>query len=111
MLSTIISKANTSEQLRDMIERGDAGMNLQPIVELSSEKTLSHHTTHSSIVGHEALFRCPKLKQPIPYLVECAEKSGIMGLLTTSILDNIQHQAKEASPDNETYISINIKTL
>ena len=86
-------------------------MNLQPIVELSSEKTLSHHTLHSRIVGHEALFRCPKLKQSIPYLVECAEKSGIIGLLTTSILDNIQHQAKEASPDNETYISINISPI
>ena len=111
MLSAIVSKANTSEQLRDMIERSETGVHLQPIVKLSSEKTFSHHTHHSTIVGHEALFRCPKLKQPIPYLVECAEKSGIIGLLTTSILDNIQHQAKEASPDNETYISINISPI
>ena len=111
MASAIISKANTSEKLRDMIETGETGLHLQPIVELSGGSALSHHTHHPTVVGHEALFRCPALKKPIPYLIECAEESGIIGLLTTSILDNIKSKIKEQRPGNKTYISINISPL
>ena len=86
MASAIMSKATTSEKLRSLIETGEVGLNLQPIIALYAENSLSHRTHQSKVVGYEALFRCPKLNKPVPYLIQSAEESGIIGLITTSIV-------------------------
>lgn len=110
MASALISKATTAERLRTFIDAGESGLCLQPIVRLDTNYSLNNKG-QQRIAGYEALFRCPRLKKSIQYLISCAEEAGIINSITESILDGIKDELSKIHRNKNAYISINISPI
>ena len=110
MASALISKATTAERLRAFIDAGESGLFLQPIIRLDTNDSLNNKG-QLRIAGYEALFRCPRLKNSIQYLISCAEEAGIINSITESILDGIKDELSKIRHNKNAYISINISPI
>ena len=108
-MAQIISKrAATAGLLQSHLQHSLTSLKLEPIVSLIGSKSSSSGTT---IRGYEALFRCPGIKKPVPYLIQCAEESGIIRMVTESILENVSKHTRSNPDQTKTYVSINISPL
>ena len=109
MASEAVSKAATADTIKQSIESGLSSIKLQPIVRLNNDQDVNTHGI--KIIGHEALFRCPKPKKSMDYLISCAEEAGIIPLITESVLDGIQTEFQVNGCHEDLYISINISPI
>ena len=108
MAQSISNRATTAGLLQSHLQRGLTSLKLEPIVSLNGTESSSHGPM---VRGYEALFRCPGITKPVPYLIQCAEESGIIRMVTESILENVGKTIRSNPDYTTTYISINVSPL
>ena len=108
MAQSIKKRATTANLLQKQLQNSLMSIKLEPIISLSDTKISGENEL---IRGYEALFRCPVIGKPVPYLIQCAEEAGIIRMITKAVLEKVSEAIQTNTIDTPAYVSINISPL